>query len=287
MKKCISFLFMFGIACICRLMAQTGGCGTVVPAALITAEDTFSITYGSATESLPQLNRTFSISVWVIINPPTEITPEITETTITNAFATLNQYFSPIAMNFKICSPIQYVNNYQFANLSAGEGNNEKDLLIQYGSSNTINLYITLNLYNENGTDVKGYAYMPSSDKNSIFVTKSGMLGSSLAHQMGHFFGLYHTHEKVAFGPELAKDRTNCLTTGDRCCDTEADPNMDGLTTADCVYTGKLKDSNNDLYNPSPKNVMSYSSDACRCMFTKNQYLRIIHAAKTFRYSLR
>ena len=263
------------------LNAQTGGCGTVIPEALITAEkDTIHIVSGGATESLPQLNRMFSITVFVVNN--SDNTPGIAAPIIQNAVAIINQYFSPIALSFKICA-INYIPNYQFDNLIS-----DKDLLIQYADMNTINLYITKNLYNQKGTDVNGYTYMPGvMRKNSIFVTKSGMTGSSLAHQMGHFFNLYHTHESAAFGAELAKDRSNCATTGDRCCDTDADPNLDGLTTASCVYTAKLKDSKNDLYTPSPKNIMSFSSDGCRCMFTRGQFLRIIHAAKTFRSSLR
>ena len=102
---------------------------------------------------------------------------------------------------------------------------------------------------------------------------------------MGHFLNLYHTHE-TAFGNELV-NRTNCSSTGDKCCDTEADPGLEGLIDKSCLYTGKLKDTSGAFYQPKPKNIMSFSNDDCRCNFSRTQFLRIIYTLQNLKKDLR
>ena len=114
---------------------------------------------------------------------------------------------------------------------------------------------------------------------------KGCLTGTTLAHQMGHFLNLYHTHE-TAFGNELVI-RSNCSTAGDKCCDTEADPGLAGLVDNLCVYTGKLKDTSGNFFQPKPKNMMSFSSDECRCDFSRTQFLRMIYTLQNLKKNLR
>jgi phage-related protein len=101
---------------------------------------------------------------------------------------------------------------------------------------------------------------------------------------MGHFFGLYHTFDQD-FGVELV-DGSNCETTGDLVCDTEADPTDEGdhLPYPDCNYTGPyMTDANGDYYVPPTNNIMSYYSFDCICRFTPQQYNRMLEQYQQFR----
>lgn len=98
-----------------------------------------------------------------------------------------------------------------------------------------------------------------------------------LAHEIGHFLGLYHTFES-SFGSELV-DGSNCAIAGDLICDTPADPGMsftevDSLT---CTWNnqGNEFDINGDAYTPSTVNFMSYSAIHCTTEFTPMQLQRI------------
>ena len=98
--------------------------------------------------------------------------------------------------------------------------------------------------------------------------------GSTFEHELGHYFGLYHTHE-TAFGSELVNG-SNCSTRGDRLCDTPADPRLTGNVDNDgCIYTGTGTDANGDSYSPSVANIMSYSSKECRVHFSDDQLDRM------------
>jgi hypothetical protein len=102
---------------------------------------------------------------------------------------------------------------------------------------------------------------------------------------MGHFFGLHHTFgrdKKVEINKELV-DGSNCLTEGDRICDTPADPfDVDSniqYVNDDCIFTSDKKDDNGDFYSPLVSNVMSYYN--CTCdntneYFTNGQYKKMV-----------
>lgn len=256
-------------------------CGTFISIDQKMLEDTISVTDQFPRESLPQLNRTLSIAVFVVNN--TKGSP-VNLSDLNNTVNELNSYFAPIALNFKICTTT-YIENYQFDRLVMSD--NEKDILIQHSSPNIINLYLVSSLYDENINAVTGYTYMPGDkEKHAIFLDKDNILGTTLAHQMGHFLNLYHTHEREAFGTELV-NRSNCSTAGDRVCDTQADPGVHLYMSADNIYTGTVKDANKELYSPSPKNIMSFGPDNIRCIFTRGQLLRVVHSLGNYRKNLR
>jgi hypothetical protein len=257
-------------------------CGTTATISQVNLENTFTITQDSANHSIPQLNRTLTISIFVIKDSNGQ--PDVTTNEINTAVTSLNQYFSPITLSFKIDN-ITYINNYQLDTIFMGQ--NELQLEKSYFEKNVINLYLVAGLFDQSQNDVCGYTYMPPSQNGSIFIKKSCFLGSTtLAHQIGHFFNLYHTHDTI-FGSELVARPGNCATAGDRCCDTDADPNLEGLVNTNCIYTGTAKDANKSFYMPSTKNLMSFSNDNCRCFLSHTQYMRIIYALNHFRSYLR
>ncbi|HEX2935993.1 MAG TPA: M43 family zinc metalloprotease [Bacteroidales bacterium] len=256
-------------------------CGTTVLANQIQLESTLSIPALTPTQGLPKVNRNLSVAFYVVLDSLKRA--GVTTNQIDDAIARLNTEFSPIGLQFHICS-VNYVENYQFDNIQAG--GNENALTLSNSTKDVINIYLATAVFDPFKNAVKGYTYMPASSRNYIFLTKYFIEGSELSHQLGHFFNLYHTHE-TAFGREdVARD--NCDKAGDLCCDTEADPNIFGMVNADCLFSDEsLKDPKGALYNPSSKNIMSYSSDICRCYFSKMQYQRIAHAVLHLKTNLK
>ena len=144
--------------------------------------------------------------------------------------------------------------------------------------------YVTIFVHNsvfDGVENYNGYAYgIPNSylsvsgpaieDTNNI---------STLAHEMGHCFGLYHTFENIpVVGGEENVARSggckDCDTDGDYLCDTQADRDPTSLSFIDpvtCTYTGNRRDECGSLLLMEPENIMSYGRRPCRKRFTAGQ----------------
>jgi hypothetical protein len=281
MKKCILFnliggiLFTFG-----NINAQKPSCGTGITLSQITLENTINVSAVGSNQSLPQANRKYSIAVYIVKDSSYQA--GVTQTELDAALNLLNENFQPIALSFHICST-NYVNNYQFNSLYTAK--NGTSLTTEFATTDMINLYLVEKLYDSTSVAVNGLTYYPAAGKNYIFLKKSALTTNEIVHQMGHFFNLYHTHE-TALGVELVSRSSGCSTTGDKCCDTNADPNISGASNSNCEYSGSLSDSNGTKYQPSVKNFMSYGDISCRCNFTPTQYVRIVYAVKNLRKTL-
>lgn len=105
----------------------------------------------------------------------------------------------------------------------------------------------------------------------------SGLPGnnSTIAHELGHYFNLYHTHE-TGFGLECP-DGTNCVTAGDLLCETPADPTLTGFVVGDCVYSGPTNAGGNcaGSYDPQTENLLSYSLKNCRDLLVPQQIAKM------------
>lgn len=121
---------------------------------------------------------------------------------------------------------------------------------------------------------------------NAVFVNRDRFEeddNSTLTHEMGHYFGLLHTHmfhnfhcfkEPVGRGlkwspcpPSLSK---RCVFTGDLLCDTEADPRMSTSGTyngdPNCTWNANgTTDAWGDTYRPNPNNYMGYANSRFNC----------------------
>ena len=166
--------------------------------------------------------------------------------------------------------PILYVNRTDLLTLGAvGMGGSaEGDAnLPAYNVLNHVNAYFIPSILSGSGSGnpIGGYARFPWMTED-YFTVANGNLepnGATVAHEMGHYFGLLHTFE-TALGAELV-DGSNCGTipgfplvgAGDLLCDTPADPNLWG---AGCTYGGGgTTDTNGDVYNPDSTQIMSYN----------------------------
>lgn len=97
-------------------------------------------------------------------------------------------------------------------------------------------------------------------------------LGRTATHEVGHWLGLYHTFEGGC-------TNANCLTDGDRVCDTPPIANSTSLSfsctaTANTCGTDTLSGFTTDQ-NDMIENYMDYSSDSCMNRFTAGQFVRL------------
>ena len=143
------------------------------------------------------------------------------------------------------------------------------------------------------GSGVIGYGFFPSAYGTNIdgVVIEAGYFGSSPAndavgaHEIGHYFGLYHTFQNGCVN-------NNCLQDGDQVCDTPPDQ----TTFASC--NPATNSCNTDADDPSANNpfttdvadlsddYMDYSALSCYNQFTTGQYDRMQFFLTTVRSSL-
>ncbi len=190
-----------------------------------------------------------------------------------------NAVFEPAHLAFYQCQAPETIISAEFVDFTLYE---ESSLRSQYYLPELINLYIFNSLTAFDGTSLCGYAKFPGSS-DMIFMDKDCLLdGSTLNHELGHFFGLYHTHGISNSNPtnELANG-ANCTVAGDDVCDTPADPNLKEVVDNNCNYTGNATDPNGDPYMPDPSNLMCYAPSQCRNDFSTGQLERIDYV---FRY---
>lgn len=128
---------------------------------------------------------------------------------------------------------------------------------------------------------VAGYSSFPEGppDEDGVVVrhvyfgntgTASSSLGRTTSHELGHWFGLYHTFNNGC--------GTDICTDGDYVCDTppQASPSFNCNTLNTC---------SNDIpdLNDIKENYMNYTPDACKDMFTLGQKQRIQATLDTIR----
>lgn len=190
----------------------------------------------------------------------------------------VNFFYKNSKIQFVLCGQINYINNSVYRTFNAPE---EEDLLTQSAEvPRVINIFFTDTLL-LNGKRICGYSFLPIGP-NNIFIDNACVnSGNTVAHEIGHYFSLIHTHgsSNTELTNELVSG-SNCAMAGDLICDTPADPNLEGKVSYNifskrCIYTGKEKDADGAFFKPSVDNIMSYSRPQCTNSFTPGQYLAI------------
>ncbi len=212
----------------------------------------------------------------------------LTTTQLTAAIDSMNNYYINANMQFYLCGGINYIDNNTYYNFNAS---NETAMHAAHGVANLINIYFC-NSVVSGTSNLCGYAYYPGGRDIILMANSCAINGSTLAHEMGHFYSLRHTHggSNGTLTSELVNG-SNCSTTGDFVCDTDADPQLGNANvSSSCVYNGTAPytggvavDANGTAFNPNPNNIMSYSRKSCRDFFSVGQYARINAAHKTSR----
>lgn len=255
--------------------AQSFTCGTVVTSQQI--KDEWKL--NKAASTVPDLCLKKQVSIYAYIVKDSTGKPNLTLAEIDAGMKVVNQYFAPICLSFKVCK-IVYIDNWKYDLFH--DKKEEDEVRNLYCTPNVINMLFVQQIESPNG--VAGYAplgtALPLNPKDIIVIKKSSVAaGLVMTHELGHFFGLYHTFEWKAFGRELVNE-SNCATAGDLICDTEADIDP-GQSTIPCPYRGAYKDTIGDFYMPPVGNIMAYHS--CKCKFTTGQYNRMTFCFLNFR----
>lgn len=162
----------------------------------------------------------------------------------------------------RIKSPLSNHQTYQRSQLK---------LLSYWDNTRYLNMYVVKNI--NNGSGILGYSSFPGGppDEDGIVVrhdyfgkvgTAATSLGRTTTHEIGHWFGLYHTFNSGC-GIDTCAD-------GDLVCDTPpaANPNFGCPTINSC---------SNDMPNVNDQiqNYLDYSNDNCKSMFTDGQKQRM------------
>ncbi len=154
-----------------------------------------------------------------------------------------------------------------------------------------------INIYwvpNESGFPYCGISSFSGSGTQGIIMNNlcggsAQPFNSTVVHEIGHYFDLYHTHE-TAFGVECPSG-SNCSSTGDLICDTPADPDLYGHVSPapECLYDDYATtpaECDATPYAPQTENIMSYSTKACEDLFTPQQIDKFRLVLETVRTEL-
>ena len=223
---------------------------------------------------------TYFVPVQIHIIRQNNGTGGINATDALAAFNRMNAHYIEASIHFYQCSAINYIDDDTYYNYDKSQKN---DLDNDYGVSNVANIYVA-NTTTSGSSNICGHAAFPGGI-DLIIQSKSCMKnGSTLIHEMGHYLGLYHTHE-TSFGDESVNG-SDCLVDGDLICDTPADPRLNtsnNLNQSGCTYYGSDLDEDGILYQPMTENFMSYSGKGCRIAFTDGQRAKIHNTLLTSR----
>jgi len=181
---------------------------------------------------------------------------------------------------------------------------NDEDLknMVRWDPLRYLNIWLVREISTlSQGTGVAGYAYFPSSHggPEDGIVNEAAFFGSSTdnskvhIHEAGHYLGLYHTFEGGCAN-------NNCLTNGDRVCDTPPDASVQPVSCGNNVNTCTTDDDDVSALNPfRPIGVgglgdqndlyrayMDYGFQTCQNLFTAGQADRMYSALENERSSL-
>jgi len=174
------------------------------------------------------------------------------DTDLTNKLIEVNELYANANIEFYELQRrrIEDCNLYDFFNnVDPATGVNELDATAVFDVPNAINIYFVGGIDRDHDCcGTIGFAPYPLSRDYILLRYGAGVLGSNLAHELGHYFGLPHTYATSNVGatpdtdgvPVGSLDNCDCLTTGDGICDTWPDPsfshncNHDGGTGGAC-----------------------------------------------------
>lgn len=148
------------------------------------------------------------------------------------------------------------------------------------------------------GTFTAGYAYLPPTSGGNFAIVrddvKDGMMimgsqltsatSTTLTHEMGHAFGLYHTFEGGS-ASACPSNTGNCNAIGDRVCDTDPVKNLLQANACSISDAAPNECNANAPFNGAQRNIMGYGG--CLNLLTLGQSTRMLAALEESRRGLK
>ena len=207
---------------------------------------------------------------------------------VTQALAWLNQAYSNTGpfnqgsgadVQIQFCAAQRTPNNLAtngitrtisaLTNMTAETQDAQLKNLIRWKPKEYINIWVVSEINSTTyGPAVNGYAYFPAyhgSNADGIVVEANRLMSAgdiaSLVHEMGHYWGLYHTFQGGCAN-------NNCLTDGDKVCDTPPDQSTSWLLCGQTVNT-----CNTDAPDvpDMTSNFLDYGNSNCMHDFSQGQ----------------
>lgn len=240
---------------------------------------------------LPPNGMTYTIPIHVWVSKPSF--------DLESLYTTINQVNSTFSFSngarFEICK-VSRITDFQDVDLR--NGTQHQSLYNTHNTPNMINLYF-VDKISDSAFPLQswgGFAKFPFDLLEVVVV--SSFLPTIISHELGHFFGLLHTHDDTGgfdkeFVTRLTSEGANCSTvqgvgTGkaDRLCETAADPfGLSGNTclngSACSFYDGNIRPRKplGDIYTPPYDNIMSYHLNTANQFVAKQQQIMNVNLA--------
>ncbi len=173
---------------------------------------------------------------------------------LNNTLASVNEHYANANIEFyevqrvriEDCDIYDFYDDDPDPTSGVNDGINDNVETQAFDLPNVINLYFVGGLEGDHDCcGTYGFAPYPMSRDYSIMRYPPGIGGTTIAHELGHYFGLFHTHKDLPTNfidvdgyPTGALDNSDCLTTGDGICDTWPDPRF----SHNCDHTGATND---------------------------------------------
>ncbi|KAF4313664.1 hypothetical protein SLS57_010268 [Botryosphaeria dothidea] len=256
---------------------DTFGCGAPEPSeALLETARQMSLQEQAVKESgLKMAQAAISVPTWfhVVAASQSEEDGYVSDSQLEEQLAVLNENFAPQGISFTLAGTTRTINT-NWADDGAELAMKKQ---LRKGDYGTLNVYFQ----REIGGNL-GYCYFPdnvSEGSNDFYYDGCSILSSSVpggsatnynlgkttTHEVGHWFGLYHTFQG------------GCSGTGDQIDDTPAQASA----SSGCP-TGRDSCPNQAGVDPI-HNYMDYSYDSCYEEFTDDQTARMTNMWNTYR----
>ena len=218
--------------------------------------------------NLIQLDSIKRIPLRIGIIQQDSIDIEIKELIVRRAIDHLNESFAESNLVFYIERTDVILSKLKLEDLSEAFYSPYNEFSDKYDEPNLLSIYIfdhRDDFCNITGTSIScgrtgGFSYVLSERTNNIVMSRFDLSNVKvLAHEMGHFWGLYHTFEEAQYGKDdFAVEK--CDLQGDRICDTPPDPGPVYEVYVNYVTCEllNLKNAEGLAYKPLIENYMSY-----------------------------
>ncbi|WP_418121855.1 zinc-dependent metalloprotease [Chryseobacterium sp. PTM-20240506] len=171
----------------------------------------------------------------------------------------------------------------------ASDSQIKNELAHHWPENSYFNIYVVIGFDGQQQLSygLMGYAKFPDSyayDYESFMkvATIKNQNDTTLTHELGHAFGLYHTFQGVSYTDQSSCPPSNdCATTGDRVCDTSPSRSMYGVAVPNNTAIDPCTGQN---YDGTQYNVMNYTNSNRK--FTEGQRDRAILLMMEYRKDL-